>query len=341
LVHPSNSFFSTMRVIVTVASCIGIGFLLQGCEHGEDGCVMKDCGDGGDGGEYNDLNITVGNNTNKTSSCLAEKMDTVSQTLSGVTEVSVDEVTKTGVGMKLGGLTASFTEMFDFDNFNVREDVSGIVEEVRGTSLPMNTTQILNFREKHVIVYVSHQDLTGEHFKECRIHQLPPDTPSPEVLSQIFQTIVKPTLQSAAVCGGNNGMYDTWKFKETFSGKLPAIPNMPEGLTVKDGMFSEEVQMTKDALLHSSVTTVNGEILNGTKVFGNLTVKASMNVTDVKAVGPSAADLQPSQFDVECKSVNTAVDLAAFLQTKFAGVARWQLLRILTASKQSDNIVTV
>jgi hypothetical protein len=297
-----------MRAIATVASCIGVGFVLQGC-----------------GG-------------NSEQACLAEKMDVVSQTLSGTTEVSM-EVTLNGTTMTTT-VTGSFTEMFDFEKFNMREDASGIAE-VMGNTTVVNTTQILNIGEKQLIVYTSAVDLKGKPMKTCVIEQLPAETPTPELLSGMFQAEIKPLLQQAAVCGGNDGTYDTWKFNKTFSGKLPPIPNSPDprldGLSIKDGSVSEDVQMTKDALLHTSVTHVKGEMLNGTAVLGNLNLTASMTVTDAKAGGPSATDLDPSQFDVTCTPLNTTVDLEAFLQAP--GFARQQLLRIMEASKSEDSLM--
>merc|ERR1719198_1121080 len=155
-------------------------------------------------------------------------------------------------------MTGSFTEMFDFEKFNMREDASGSAD-VMGNTTSVNTTQILNIGEKQLIVYTSAVDLDGKPMKTCVIQQLPPETPTPQVLSGIFQAEIKPLLRKNAVCGGNDGTYDTWKFNKTFSGKLPPIPDSPpglDGLSIEDGSVSEEVQMTKDALLHASVTHV-------------------------------------------------------------------------------------
>jgi len=300
-------------VIATVASCIGVGFVLQGC------------GDGGSSG---------GDKTK----CLADKMDMVTQTMRGVTEISTD-ATVNGTTVTTT-MTGSFMEMFDLENFNMREETSSQVELQPNETMETNVTIILNLGKKQIIGYTSIADKDGKPIeKKCEIQEI--DTPwTPEKLSGIFKTVIKPTLQGAAACGGNDGTYDTWKFNKTYSGPLPQTPDSPvppgmDNLMIKDGSFTEELQMTKDALLHASVTNVNGEVLNGTVSLGKMAMKASMNVSDAKAGGPSADDLDPSKFDVNCTPANTSVDLEFFLRSP--GFARQQLLSIVEASKQSED----
>jgi hypothetical protein len=301
-----------MRVIVTVASCIGIGFLLQGCGGGQDGV------------------------------CLADKMDVVSQTISGKLEASVD-TTFNGTTVTTTQV-ANFVEMFDFEKFNFREDAFGHAEvSVDGKTMTVstNTTQIVNVGEKQVISYSS-IDIDGQVTKTCMTEELPPEFPTPATLAAIWQLQIKPVLQSTAICGGNDGTYDTWKFDKSWDGPAPQIPDSPpmlDGLVIKDGSVSEDVEMTQDHLLHASTTSVSGELLNGTVVLGTTKSKFTLTVTDVKKGGPSAADLNPSQFDVNCTPANTTVDPEVILRSP--GFARQQLRSIVEASMKSGDALLV
>jgi hypothetical protein len=306
-----------MRIIVA-AACASLGVVLYGC------------GGAGDGNSTTTQPLNEG--------CLAEKMAVVSQTISGTTEVSVD-ATFNGTTVTTT-MTADFREMLDFEQFNMREDSSATVKiDVQGQTLTVstNTTQIVNIGEKQAISYSS-VDMNGTLQKTCMIEKLPDETPSAVELSMLMKTMVMPLLEKTAICAGNDGMYDTWTVAKTYSGPLPQIPDSPippqfQGLEIKDGSFSEEVQMTKDSLVHASSTTVSGELLNKTETLGNVQLQASMTITDVKAGGPSADDLDPSQFDVNCTEAPSPMDLEAFLRSP--GFARQQLARILETAKKS------
>jgi len=316
-----------MRVTVAVASCIGVGFVLQGC---------------GGGGQDQVTSTTITTTSLIQVSCSAPKMDVVSQTISGNISVSGDS-TFNGNTVPTAQM-ASFVEMFDFEKFNIVEHVFSNVEVKVGNktmTVPTNTTQIVNIGEKQVIQYSS-VEVDGIVTKTCVIEQLPPSTPEPAQLATIWLFEIKPLIQNIAVCGGNDGTYDTWKFNKSFNGPVPQIPNSPfpmDGLTIKDGSASEDVEMTEDHLLHASTTSVSGELLNGTVVLGTTKSKVSMDVTDVKPGGPSATDMDPSQFDVKCTPANTTVDLDMILRSP--GFARQQLLSIMEASKKSKDTLMV
>jgi hypothetical protein len=301
-----------MRAIVAVASCIGIGFVLQGCGGGQDGV------------------------------CLADKMDVVSQTISGKLEASVD-TTFNGTTVTTTQV-ASFVEMFDFEKFNIREDAFGdakVTVDGKSRTVSTNTTQIVNVGEKQVISYSS-VDIDGQVTKTCVIAELPPNFPTPATLATLWQLEVKPMVQRTAICGGNDGTYDTWKFSKSWDGPVPQIPDSPpmlDGLVIKDGSVSEDVEMTQDHLLHASTTSVSGELLNGTVVLGTTKSKFTLTVTDMKKGGPSAADLDPSQFDVNCTPASATVDPEVFLRSP--GFARQQLRSILESSMKSGDALLV
>merc|ERR1711943_101444 len=97
---------------------------------------------------------------------------------------------------------------------NMREESSmtmQVVVENATVNVTQDTTTILNLAEKQIIVYIS-QSMGNETKKQCEIQALPPNTPDPEAAAQTFKLMVMPLLQSNAVCGGNDGTYDTWKF---------------------------------------------------------------------------------------------------------------------------------
>merc|ERR1712070_547778 len=171
----------------------------------------------------------------------------------------------------------SFTVMVDFEKFNLRTDT-----RVSDAGMNSNTTEIINVGAEQVILYIS-QETSGNLSKSCFITplKLPGDT-DPKALRILWNTVGKPELQQAAKCGGNDGTYDTWKMDGNVSSMdIPAVPipdlnvTIPEGLKIKDAKASERVQMSKDSLMHSSSTSVSGELMNGTEVLGtlNLTTK--------------------------------------------------------------------
>jgi hypothetical protein len=290
-----------MRAIVA-AGLAGVGLVLQGC------------GGGGDD-----------------STCLAERMDLVSQSFSGTAEVSVDG-SFNGTTVTTTVMT-SFTEMLDLEKFNLREDASGSVD-FEGQKATANTTQILLIGEKQAISYSS-VDVAGTVRKECVIQKLPENTPPPAELAGLLM-VLKPKLQQMAVCGGNDGTSDTWKCAANYSGPLPNPPvpvDLPvdiSGLVLKDGDISEDVQMTKDSLLQSSSTSVSGELLNGSLSLASLKLTSTIKVTEAKAGGPSEADLTPD-FDVNCTEAEGFLDLDSYLRAP--GFSRRQLLQILEAAK--------
>jgi hypothetical protein len=299
-----------MRAGVAVASCFGIGLMLQGC---------------GEGGQ-----------TDK-ASCLADTIDMVSQTMSGKVDVSVD-VQFNGT-TKTNQSSLTFKEMMDFEKFNIREDISQ-GEMMKGTA-------IINVDEKRMITYES-VTVGGKSVKNCTIVKLPDTVPSSEQLAMMMD-MYKPLLQKQADCGGNDGKYDTWKFSATnFSKPLPddlppkihdlPIPSL-DGMSIEDGLVSEDLLMTKDHLLHGSTTNVSAELKKGKETLGSLKVKLTLTVDEVAKGGPSAADLDPSQFDTDCTEVNVTMDMQDFLRSP--GFARQQLLRIMEASKSSEPVLTV
>ena len=89
--------------------------------------------------------------------------------------------------------------------------------------------------------------------------------------------------------------------------------------------------------LWSLGTVPSGELLNGTESVGTLKMTVSVTVDDAKSGGPAPADLDPSQFDVECTKVtppgNPFESLPGFVQQS--------LFRIMEASKDAEHTVIV
>jgi hypothetical protein len=216
----------------------------------------------------------------------------------------------------------------------MREDFTG--ESPDGETVTQSV--FIDVEHKQVVAYVDAGKMGG---KQCVIQELPQG--GKDMVAQLaitFENIVKPLISGEAKCDGNDGTYDSWKFTYDYSGDLPTgdlppIPNLPslDGLGINNGSVVEDLQMTKDALLHSSTTHLSGKLLNGTEPIGSLKMTTSMTIDKATKGGPSADDLDPSKFDVECKKVNATDILPGFAHQRF--------LRLLEAAKISEHALVV
>merc|ERR1712070_656030 len=111
-------------------------------------------------------------------------------------------------------------------------------------------------------------------------------------------------LADAAVCSNSDGTYDTWKISKSFHG----LASMDlEYVTTQDSLWHSMSESTKlkDEEAHEQTS-----------------------VSSAEAGGPSAADLDPAQFDVECKEAPTFGDFNVKLSSK-VGVFRKHVLAAL------------
>merc|ERR1711959_341701 len=93
-----------------------------------------------------------------------------------------------------------------------------------------------------------------------------------------------------AECLSTDGTLDTWSYRTA------------SNMRGADGRLDSEVELvtTQDLLWHSSKVTTT---------MGDDTLTSAIDITSAQHGGPSAADLDPTQFDVECTPAPTPPDV--------------------------------
>jgi len=263
-----------MRSLIFASCCGVVAIILQGC--------------GGGGG----------------TTCLAEKPTLASQSFAGVvtgtTTMHIDGKTQ-DIPLK-----SQITEKMDFEQFNFRMDSEADVTMEKMTAKAV-VRQIVLASQQKVVMYQKMTVNGSTITSNCTVT----DVPQIAQLPLLLKSIVKPAIQKAAKCDGNDGTYDTWAvdkdMPETPIPQIPNVPPMPDGTTAK-GSIHEKLQMTKDGLLHSSTTKVTFEAYDKDHTSlgageGNVDVK----ITNSQAGGPTAEDLDYSAWG--CKPSDEKMDL--------------------------------
>merc|ERR1712070_838277 len=171
---------------------------------------------------------------------------------------------------------------------------------LNGTS---NVTQILDMGKRRLIEYQVFENEEIGLRKMCWSSVLP-DFYTPAALAFYYQA-----LADAAVCSNSDGTYDTWKISKSFY-SLASV--------------DLDYVTTQDLLWHSmsEITKLKDE-----------EVHEQTSVSSAEAAGPSAADLDPAQFDVECKEM-TFGDFNVNLFSSKVGVFRKHVLAALRMAEQ-------
>lgn len=234
--------------------------------------------------------------------CMAPHFNFVSQSISGIERTAV------------GNTTHAFflTEKIDFENFNMfiseknvtmTYDVDGFTWDVL-----VNFTNIMNMGERRIISYeeVSDPVLGDQTF--CYIQALPDYYPDAATLALFYKAVA-----DAAECSNNDGTHDTWKISKSF---------LHQSVDV-------EIVTTQDLLWHSVSESVT---LNGTEQHDDMSIWALY----AKAGGPSAADLDPAQFDVECKEIPWDFDANTLFSSQIPRVFQRHVLAMLQMALKSQ-----
>lgn len=226
-------------------------------------------------------------------SCVLPHLDFVSQSISGT--------------MTMSGTMAlppyDFTQKIDLEQFNYWA-TSSVNAEVPGPTadetltVKMDATIIVNVAAKHAIEYIEINDpTTGNVSKDCMVFPLPDEMPNPAILKTMFEAML-----TAANCSDSDGTYDTWKYSASYDGPVPngILPIDTTGVSVK-GSFDEEITMSaSQKLLHSVHSVLNVDMMNNSAVLGTVAQTVDTSISSAEAGGPSAADLDPAQFGVNC-----------------------------------------
>lgn len=224
--------------------------------------------------------------------CVAPHLAIASQSISGT-------VTMSG---SLALPPTTFTQKIDLEQFSyhARQSVSmDFPNPVTNETMTVqsNVTLIVSVAEKHAIEYIETDDPEdGRITKTCMLFPLPDEMPDAAALKAVFEALL-----SAAKCGGSDGTYDTWKYGASYDGPVPngIFPFPTAGLTVK-GCFGENIAMSHDSLLHSVHSTVNVDVKQDSETLYSVSQTVDTSISSVEAGGPSAADLDPAQFGVNC-----------------------------------------
>lgn len=261
------------------------------------------------------------------STCLAPHLNFVSQSISGTVEMSNQMGDADPMHPVMAEhLIAPFNEKIDFEQFNLQASSSSsqvVLIEGKNVTITANVIEILDMGEKHVIVYTEvNNPLTGNMTKTCVIQALPDMIPDAAALAAIFKAQV-----DAAECAGTHGTYDTWKISKSYDGPVPNIPDLPippnmaDGITVK-GSVRMEITMTQDSLVHSASEAAIFDVMQASTPLISGETSTDLSVSSAEAGGPSAADLDPTQFDVECTPAPGEFNANTFFASSPPGVFR-------------------
>jgi len=246
-----------MRSLILVACLATVAVVLQGC--------------GGGGG---------GSPSTK---CMHDKIDMVSQTATGTLTGTVAISQAKPMPIDDG----TIVEKVDFEKFNMRSDVSMTISVPPvGVAMLAQVRTIFNAEKKEGVVWqkVSMKGVTMK--TNCTKYDLTGKMPSN--LTNIWKTLVLPTVQNLASCGGSDGKLDTW--------------NLHIDQTLPPSMMSAAVNMDDTMKMDSNY------LMTSNKVKGSMTMKVGtttvsegvdldMEVAST-AGGPKAEDLDYSDETV-------------------------------------------
>jgi len=265
------------------------------------------------------LLLVCGSSGDGDKTCLADHYGLVPQSISGSTTKHIQLTRHNGTTI-LNTTTplTDFTEKIDYEYYNSHTTTSFSKDVINlftneTVTMKVNETRIFHLAQRHAIAYVEVNDpLTGNINKTCVMAALPDTFPDVTAFKNIFKTIILPQVQQQFKCGGNDGTYDTWKSEE----HNVSIPEDFPGMMT--GSARREVTMTQDSLFHSSDNTVKGFVRMNASEGWNSTwtaigeMSTYMRVSSAEVGGPSAADLDPMQFDVECTQAPEGFNTDAF-----------------------------
>jgi hypothetical protein len=270
---------------------------------------LSGCGNGGGG---------------TTHTCVNKKIDIKTQSVTGkykgtaAIEKGMAPVSIEGtVGLKL-----------DMEKINVRDDFT--LDKAMDKAMTVNEKSFVSV-EKKLVAFSAEATFNGTKYSNCSFVDLSKMAkfPSTAEIKAILDTLVT-ALGEKMPCSSNDGTYDTFILDQKLAnGKFdPPLPfPLPEPVP-KDisGEFKENVQSTKDFMLHSSSTTFNvvtpAEKVNGTSI-PPLNIQLQFDLTADggagKAEPPSDADLDYKSWG-SCTEVKPPSTLQEFFQAARSSV---------------------
>jgi len=178
------------------------------------------------------------------------------------------DVTDTQNSQIIRQYTGSFTTKVDTDNFNLYMDSQNGDSTKRYAG-------ILNLTANTEYHYLKRPLDDGTIYEEC--HQM-------EAGSLYWSILGEQYRRHDSECASSDGTYDTWTLSMEYYGES----------------IDDEYEATADQLLHSKKST-----WSFTYYGDDLGSVWEENVLSAQLGGPSAADLDPAQFGVECQQWNS------------------------------------
>lgn len=252
-------------------------------------CLMHGCGSGGN---------------DKVNSCLASKVNVVSQAVTGTVILSsFPSIVATDIPVIIPTTVSTtvmsdFVMKFDLENLNLRFDVSplnGVI--IDNVTVLTNMTMLVNILNNSMVMYASAQETNASRAllttTTCCSDVLS-DKPLPTQQLRQALSMGLSALQKSSTCEGNDGTYDTWRDHKSVTESVKDVE--------VSAIMDLELTVTKDALWHAMRSSLSGSVSNSTDstVEGSFNVSIDVDVSESSAGGPSVSDLDPQQFGISC-----------------------------------------